>query len=131
LGRSRRGLEVFVSQISLPQDGIGRSRRRGNNRATVRYRCAPATIGKLYLNEDHEFQHAWVVNLSRTGIGFLLARPLPSGTAVLIHMRGNEDSTMHEMPAQVVHCTVQLQGEWMVGCVFDDLLSPELLDNLL
>ncbi len=120
-----------MSQISSPQDGTAQERRRGNKRATVRYRCAPATIGKLYLGEDHEFQHAWVVNLSRTGVGFVLARPLPCGTPVSIQMRGNEDAVLHELVAQVCHCTVQLQGDWMVGCAFGDLLSPDLLDNLL
>jgi hypothetical protein len=110
---------------------LARPRRRGNNRATVRYGCAPATIGRLYVGEDHEFQHAWVLNLSRNGVGFILQRPVPAGIVVKIHMRGAEKGTPYQLSAQVVHCGLQMPGEWFVGCEFDRPLPPEVLDDLL
>ena len=131
LGTRIHGLEVCVSKTSVPHDETSRQRRCSNNRATVRYRCAPATIGRLYVGEDHEFQHAWVVNLSKTGIGFVLARPIPCGTPVVIQMRANVTQTINKLIAQVVHCTAQLQNDWMIGCEFADPVSPELLDYLL
>jgi PilZ domain len=108
-----------------------RLRRPANNRAMVRYRCAPATIGRLYVGEDHEFQHAWVANLSQNGVAFVLARSIPSGTPILIQIRGIANPVLYGLPAQVVHCTEQLEGDWMIGCSFEEPLSTELLDNLL
>jgi hypothetical protein len=120
-----------VSQISTPQDGLARPRRRANSRATVRYRCAPATIGRLYVADDHEFQHAWVLNLSQTGIGFFLSRPVAAGMSVVIQMRATESAEVHELCATVAHCTAQLTGEWLVGCEFIQPLPVELRDSLL
>lgn len=116
---------------TTPQDGLTRIRRRGNSRATVRYHCAPATIGRLYVGDDHEFQHAWVLNLSQTGIGFFLSRPVSAGLPVVIQIRGAEPASVHELCATVVHCTAQLTGEWLVGCEFTHPLPVEVLDSIL
>jgi hypothetical protein len=121
---------VCVSQVPV-QHHVIITRRRGNSRATVRYRCAPATIGRLYIGADDEFQHAWIVNLSETGAGFVLPRAIPSGSSVLIQIRAAESAIVQEVTATVVHCTDQLLGDWMIGCVFDEPLSPEMLDTLL
>ena len=119
-----------MSQASLPQEGTAR-RCRSNHRATVRYRCAPATIGKVYLGDDTELQHAWVLNLSATGVGLTLARPLPIGTPIVVQMRGNDAATLYEITGHVVHCTAYPQDEWMLGCEFSDPLAGADLDNLL
>jgi PilZ domain len=120
-----------VSQTCPSYDGVAWKPRRGSDRATVRYRCAPATIGKLYAGEDHELQHAWVMNLSRTGMGFVVPRPLMPGLFIVVQVRGTATARVYELSAQVVHCTVGLQGEWTVGCAFAEPLSHEVLDNLL
>jgi PilZ domain len=122
---------MFVSQTSTPQEGMARQRRRGNSRATVRYRCAPATIGRLYVGADQEFQHAWVLNLSRTGIGFFLARPVTVGLPVTIQIRVAETRMVQELAAHVTHCTAQLTGEWLVGCEFTHPIAADVLDRLL
>jgi len=120
-----------VSQASLPHEGVALPRQRGNNRITVRYRCAPATLGRLYLDSDHEFQHACVINLSRSGVGFTVARPMPCGTGIIIHMRSPDTGKMHKLPAHVVYCTIEPQGDWIVGGAFEQPLSHEILDQLL
>jgi hypothetical protein len=97
----------------------------------VRYGCAPATIGRLFLDEEPGFQHAWVVNLSRNGIGLVLPRPVSVDTPILIQIRSNDLTAIHELSARVAHCTSHNFGDWMVGCSFDEPLSVELLDNLL
>jgi hypothetical protein len=129
--QSNGGWEIGVSQISTPQDGLGRPRRRDNGRATVRYRCAPATIGRLHVANDHEFQHAWVLNLSQSGIGFFLSRPVAAGMPVVIQMRATESGEAVDLCATVVHCTAQLTGEWLLGCEFIQPLPVEILDSLL
>lgn len=102
---------------------------RGNQRATVRYRCAPATVGKLYFADDHEFQRAWIINLSKTGVGLVLARPLPVGAFFIVQMRGARGP--FEMPAQVVHATRQTQTDWLIGSELIQPLTDEELETLL
>lgn len=80
---------------------------------------------------DHEFQHAWVLNLSRNGIGFFLARPIAAGLPVVIQIRAAETDEMHELSATIVHCTAQLTGEWLVGGAFTHPLPVDVLDSLL
>jgi hypothetical protein len=123
--------EVFVSQASVPHEGTTRQYRRGNNRATVRYSCAPATIGRLFFGEEEQYQHAWVVNLSCQGVGLVLPRPVTIDTPIIVQMRSADSTTLHELQARVAHCTAHTFGDWMIGCAFDDPLSTELLDNLL
>lgn len=102
---------------------------RANHRATVRYRCAPATTGKIFLADDQEFRRAWVINVSKTGIAVVLARPLPVGDFVTIQMRSNQRTV--DLNAHVVHATRQNQSEWFIGCEFVEPLNDDALDELL
>jgi hypothetical protein len=119
-----------VSKASMPQEGIVKSVR-GNRRATVRYRCAPATLGKVYLSEDREFQRACVLNLSMKGIGMQLGRRLDLGQFIMISIKTNDGLKTFELGAQVVHCDPMLQDEWYVGCELTLALTPDELEQLL
>ncbi|GEM_PF-3992856 len=101
----------------------------GNQRAAVRYRCAPATTGKLYVAGAHDYQRAWIINLSRNGIGATVARPLPVGAFLVVQMGGSRGVV--ELPAQVIHATRQSQLDWLIGCELMQPLSDEALDALL
>ena len=57
-----------MTTLSSPPGAVGRPPSR-NRRVTIRYRCAPATTGRVCLVDDQEFQRAWVDNLSRGGAG--------------------------------------------------------------
>jgi hypothetical protein len=107
------------------------ARGRGNARVTVRYRCAPATLGRLYVGEDHEFQQAWVVDLSQGGIGLLVSRPVPIGISAVIRMRAGDRGETQALTARVIHCTLHASGEWLVGCAFAQPLTRERLESLL
>jgi len=102
-----------------------------NKRATVRYRCAPATPGRVILPDDHEYQRAWVLNLSRAGVGLHMARNLEPGTLLVIQLKGNGGGKSYELAAQVAHATPQLDNEWLIGCAFLRPLSEQDLDDLL
>jgi hypothetical protein len=120
-----------VSSIRVPPNDSATASSRGNKRATVRYRCAPATIGKLYVSDDQEYQHAWVLNLSAQGIGLILSRGVPAGTFVIIHIKSNAQNRTYELTANVMHCTALPHGEFNVGCELVNVLSCEDLDLLL
>jgi hypothetical protein len=104
---------------------------RGNRRGTVRYRCAPATPGKLYIADDHEFQNAWISNISRSGIGLLLNRAVPAGTFVVVQMRSLDRTRVFDLAAHVVHATLVNATDWLIGCDLIQELTSEELDSLL
>ena len=102
---------------------------RSNNRATVRYRCAPATAGKVFVADDAEVDRAWVMNISKTGIGVVFARPLPVGSFLTIQMRAGEGTI--DMNAHVVHATRQNHADWYLGCELIHPLNDDDLELLL
>ena len=105
--------------------------RLGNRRASVRYRCAPATSGKVLLGECTEYQSAWVIDLSQGGVGLLMARPLAVHTSLTLKLYGLVSKIAYEIQALVAHNTQQSDGDWLVGCQFVDALTSEQVDDLL
>lgn len=120
-----------LSQLSNTLDGAARAVSQRNRRATIRYRCAPATIGKIFSTNDQEFQRAWIIDLSLRGIGMEVSRPLEVGHLVMIAIRGHDGVTMHELTARVIHCEPLLQGNWSVGGELTAPLSADQLEQLL
>jgi hypothetical protein len=99
-------------------------------RTAVRYRCALATAGRLSLPGGDTLE-TWILNLSETGIGLNLARPLEPDTPLVVHLRGPTPGAEVELPARVVHTTPEPDNTWRVGCVFDRRLKAEALAALL
>lgn len=120
-----------MSQTSVPQEGLAKPIARGNRRVSIRYRCAPATVGKVISAEDQEFQRAWIIDLSLQGIGMELPRPLETGHLIIITVRSSDGTKPYELSAMVMHCNLSLQGNWYVGCELTVALSPDELDQLL
>ena len=101
-------------------------------RATIRYHCAPATLGRVELPPKEEMQKGWVLDVSRTGIGLLLPRPLLAGLPVMVRMKDTAGAKVYELLGQVVHSTKQLAGgDWVIGCQLDTPLTQDDLDALL
>jgi PilZ domain len=100
-------------------------------RAEVRYHCGPATSGRLTQEGESQPRRAWILNLSVSGVGLLLDEPLEPETFMVIHVRSGATGTRFELPARVVHATVQTSGEWLVGCELAEKLSPDDLEALL
>jgi hypothetical protein len=120
-----------VSKTSV-SEGVAKANSPGNQRATIRYHCAPATVGKVFSAADQEFQRAWIIDLSLKGIGMELSRPVELGHHVIISIRGNDGTKVYELSACIMHCNKVPQGEtWYVGCELVVPLSPEELDQLL
>ena len=103
---------------------------RHNRRTTVRYRCAPATIGKVFCADDHEFQRAWILDLSLTGVAMELPRPVALDQIILVTIRG-ADGKMHELSARVRRCEPLAGDHWLAGCELTKPLSAEELEHLL
>lgn len=105
---------------------------KGNNvRVSRRYRCAPATLGKVLFSEGEEPLQAWAHNLSVTGVGLNLDRPLDAGTMITIRLRGGVSHPPLVVPARVMHATQEMDGTWRIGCEFERELDPDELETLL
>jgi hypothetical protein len=73
-------------------------------RASVRY-PVPAGTGALIRSADRT-ESGWVVNVSGTGLGVLLGRPLCRETPLLVEIHGAPGG----LAARVVHSTPQAEG---------------------
>jgi hypothetical protein len=121
--------EVPVSQTSVPP-GMVKSKSLANRRVAVRYRCAPATIGKV-LSANQELQIACIVDLSVTGIGMQVPQPIAAGGLVMISIKSTDGKKTFDLSASVVHCSSVPHNEWYLGCRLNATLSLEDLDSLL
>ena len=102
-----------------------------NRRATVRYHCAPAAMGKVYAPDDVAFQFVWIMDLSRTGVGLIMSKPLAIGMRILLNLRTADGSRSFDMYAQVVRCFRQVTADYFLGCKFANPLNEEDLEYLL
>ncbi len=97
----------------------------------MRYKCGPATAGRVLLDGE-EWQRAWVLDLSSTGVGLLLARALDAGLEIVIHLKSGDGKTRFISCRPVCcHATRQPDGDWVVGCEFTTELTADQLDALL
>lgn len=122
--------EVRVSKTSVPP-GMVKSTALANRRAKIRYRCAPATIGRVLSTEDQEIQIACILDLSLCGIGMQLVRRIEPGRIVIISMKSNDGTRVFELPARVTYCKAVPHNEWTVGCELTRILTPDELEQLL
>ena len=101
-----------------------------NRRASVRYKCGPATAGRVQLS-GMEWHRAWVLDLSSTGVGLLLARSLDAGLEIAVHLKSALENATFQLSARVCHATQQPDGDWVVGCEFTTGLTADQLDAVL
>lgn len=120
-----------MTQMHVPLEGQKKTVSRSNRRAIIRYRCAPATIGKVITPGDQIFQRAWIQDLSISGIGMDLTRPIAKGSFILIAIKSNDNRKTFELTAEVMHCSALPHDQWHLGCEFITHLTPEDLDQLL
>jgi hypothetical protein len=106
------------------------ARSSSNRRASVRYQCGPATPGQVQV-EGQEWQRAWVLDLSVSGVGLLVSRELQAGLEIVIHLKSPAAQQTYALPARIRHASRQLDGEWILGCEFAGKLTDEQLDALL
>jgi hypothetical protein len=81
--------------------------------------------------QEQEWQRAWVLDISLTGVGLLLSRQLDPGLPVVVHLKSAAANKAFELSAIVCHASPQPDGDWVVGCKLNDKLTDEQLDALL
>ncbi len=117
--------------VSFEHSALETNTSTANQRATVRYQCAPATPGRVVLAADYEFQRAWVLDLSTQGVGLSMSRPVNPGTTLSIRLKSSTEHKIYDLPAHVIHATPMPAGDFRVGCRLERALTAEDLDALL
>jgi hypothetical protein len=117
-------------EYTLTSDALASRGLPTNRRASVRYQCGPATPGRV-LVDGHEWQRAWVIDLSLGGVGLLLSRPLELHSELVVVLKSEVLKKVFELTARVCHAVRQVDGDWIVGCEFADKLTEDQLDALL
>jgi hypothetical protein len=120
-----------MSNRGFPNAAGAAPPRLGNRRITIRYRCAPATTGKVIVSEDQEFQRAWIENLSRGGVGLYLSKAIAGGSVVAVQLKALLGNSIYELTGQVMHSVLREPYGWFVGIEFLEPLSDDTLDMLL
>jgi hypothetical protein len=135
VARLPEGKEETMSEPVVPVDAeftlLKRHLTSVKRRAAVRYRSNLATLGQLFFPDSGETWEAWVHNLSESGIGLNLSRPLTMGGKIVIRLKGTPDYIMLQLPARVIHATQEVDGTWRVGCEFEQKLNADELETLL
>jgi len=100
-------------------------------RKTERFRCPIASLGKLTLPGSDDHIDIWVKNLSKTGVGMNLSKPIEIGSDVVICLKGPDHKTLFRKTSRVAHVTAEVDGTWRIGCEFSEELTEDELDALL
>jgi hypothetical protein len=85
----------------------------------------------VFIAQSYSSLNALILDLSLTGVGLLLNRPLELGSWILLELDGLGHDLGLEVSAQVVHATPQHDGNYLIGCAFAHRLSADELDALL
>jgi hypothetical protein len=99
-------------------------------REAQRFRFELGTVGYLIHEDDESKQEVWLVDISEKGIGFCSEWPLDNGTALDLALVGHDRGPITVM-ARVMHATRRPTGDWLIGCLFEQRLPVELLEEVL
>jgi hypothetical protein len=77
-------------------------------------------------------EQAHLYDISRVGVGLVMARGLRQGTVVLLNLPGRRPGDTLTQSARVVHSALLPDGRWLVGCRLSRPLGDvELQENIL
>lgn len=105
--------EVILGE-SKPRPGLER-------RSARRYVCRLDVPARLIL--AHRFASRWAMarDISAFGISCLTSGPLEPGNLILLQWQGGPDYQPLALLAEVVYAVPQADGQWLIGCRFDNI----------
>ncbi len=100
-------------------------------RAYVRHPCDLPSAWRFLGSRDAKFTAVEVRDVSRRGIGLIMAEPFPRRTILVLQLQGMAPPGDRAMLVRIDHFTKLAEGRWLVGCSFATTLSEEELLALL
>jgi hypothetical protein len=96
-------------------------------REAERFLPEPSSICRVVSDVQDEVARATVRDLSATGIGLLVRKPIKPGSVLILNLEVRECRLPRPLPVRVMHAAPAAEGNWLVGCQFVRRLSePEL-----
>jgi hypothetical protein len=96
-------------------------------REAERFLPEPSSICRVVSDTQDEVARATVRDLSATGIGLLVRKPIKPGSVLILNLEVRECRLPRPLPVRVMHAAPADEGNWLVGCQFVRRLSePEL-----
>jgi hypothetical protein len=97
-------------------------------RSESRYKSPLAAIAYVHTDDQPDRrQTVWLANISHHGIGFLSKSSIDVGIRLRIEMIALAASK-REIVAEVMHATLQVNGDWIIGCRLDMPLRQDELE---
>jgi hypothetical protein len=101
-----------------------------NRRAALRTRFTRGGTCRLVAPPDYRCRAAIVQDVSRSGVGLVLAEPLPVGSVLAIRSAGPAGADK-VIGLSVRHITPLGEGRWLLGCDHAQDLAPDEVRALL
>lgn len=95
--------------------------RRVERRHLPRRGANPVLVLISEMQPDSQVQEAWVVDRSKSGLGMISPRPLAVNAVVSVRP-AHADSRFRWVRVQVKNCRPE-EGQWRIGCRFQEILS--------
>jgi hypothetical protein len=115
------------NEEALPRAPASGPERRG----AIRFPCGDGGAARLVVRHGPDARWARPHDVSRTGVGLLLAHPVELGAALTVRLRPQPDRVTRSLTATVVHALAGVDGTWLVGCTFERPLTAEELEQFL
>jgi hypothetical protein len=119
-----------LSDEDLAPFGARRTRPRkpSDQRTWNRYPCDVRASYRLAADPEDGPRPVKVLNISASGVGLLVDRPVDNGTLLSVDLCSPAGAAGKTMLSCVVHVSRQGEGEWALGCNFiSELSEAELL----
>jgi hypothetical protein len=96
-----------------------------NRRQAPRHQCPHPSPVRLLVLPGRPPVWGFTRDVSTTGLGLLLSRPLDAGTVLTLELGEEVPADTSTLSGQVVHATPFPQGGWLVGCRLSRPLREE------
>jgi hypothetical protein len=101
-----------------------------DRRGAERYPSDVQPSWRMLGGQTGESRVGKVHNISTTGISLMLKHWIKPGKVLVVRLQSREGNLSRPLPVRVMHATAQVDGDWLVGCMFVRTLSGEELQML-
>lgn len=126
---------AFATELSdADLEAFGAERRRPvdpDQRAWERFPCSVSVTYRPTDEEDGPEHTAEVDNISASGIGLVVSRPVEVGMLLSLELRGSNGETRLSMLASIVRVTELIGGRYFCGSNFITRLTERELEELM
>ncbi len=119
---SDEDVQTFVAQ-RRPSGGP-------DQRKAMRFPCVTRAYFREVKEAEAPPEQAHVMDISPSGIGMLVIRPLEVGTLLTLELPGVRDDSVVTVLASVARSGQATEGEWVAGCTFSRELTEREMKTL-